>query len=253
MKKFLDPKLRKTVKPKKGKPEIVFYNPNKLRTFIFGLGTGAVVLCLSYLVYLWLPLAGAMAGYHWRDLSSQLAVETGRGLSPKRKPTPTPAIAPTPLPIPEVPEDWPVPNKKFSIFIPKLETTAEVFANIDPANPEIYQEVLKQGVAHAAGSGLPGSSKPVYLFAHSTNAEWNVVRQNAIFFLLNKLETGDEVHLAFENRPYTYQVFDKKIVEADDISYLTDYNPGREELVLQTCWPPGTILKRLIVFGKLRE
>ncbi len=249
MKNFFDPKLKKTIKPKKGSKQIIFYNPNKIRTFIFGLGTGGVILCLVYLIYLWLPLVRAMFGYHWR----QTVVATSRELSSRIRPVSTATPSPTPIPKPRVPEDWLVPNKEFSIFIPKLETTAEVFANIDPANPEIYQEVLKKGVAHASGSGLPGEIKPVFLFAHSTNADWNVVRYNAVFFLLNKLEPGDEVHLVYQDRPYTYQVFDKKVVGPRDVSYLINYNPGREELVLQTCWPPGTILKRLLVFGKLKR
>lgn len=250
MKNFFDPKLKKAVKPKKGKPEIVFYNPSKIRTFVFGLGTGAIILGLFYLGYLWLPLARAMAGYHWGQLASTVPGARKFTLL-ERNSTPTPT--PTPMPIPKIPDDWPVLNKDFSIYIPKLDSTAQVFPNIDPGKPEIYQQVLKDGVAHAAGSGLPGSAKPVFLFAHSTNAEWNVVRYNAVFFLLNKLEPGDEVHLAYQDRPYTYQIFDKKIVGAGDVSYLTDYQPGREEIILQTCWPPGTILKRLLVFGKLKE
>ncbi len=248
MKRFFDPKLMGSVTPKKDKKVVVFYNPSKLRTFIFGAGTGAVILGLGYLGFLWLPLARAMVDYHWR----QTIVETSRGLSLRKKSTPTPTITPTPMPIPKVPDDWPITDKNFSIYIPKLETTAKVFANINPSKPEIYHQVLKEGVAHAAGSGLPGSTKTVYLFAHSTNAQWNVVRYNAVFFLLNQLEPGDEVHLAYENRPYTYQIFDKKIVGSKDVSYLTDYQPGREEIILQTCWPPGTILKRLLVFGKLK-
>jgi len=245
MKQFFDPKLKKSVKPKKGREQLIFYNPTKLRTFIFGLGTGAVILCLFYLGYLWLPLARASFDYHWRGMG------ISRDLSLRKEPTPTPTkIPPTPMPTPKVPDDWSVTSEEFSIYIPKLETSAQVFANINPGNPEIYQEVLKEGVAHAAGSGLPGSNKPVYLFAHSTNAQWNVVRYNAVFFLLNKLENGDVVHLVYDNQPYSYQIFDKKIVRSGDVSFLTDYKPGREEIILQTCWPPGTIIKRLLVFGK---
>jgi len=244
MKKFFDPKYQKSIEPKKGKEQLIFYNPNKRRTFIFGVGTGAVILCLFYLGYLWLPLAKAAVSYHWR----RQVIGTSRNLSQRNNPTPT--ETPTPLPTPKVPDNWLVASKEFSIFIPRLETSAKVFANVNPGNPEIYQEVLKNGVAHAAGSGLPGGSKPVYLFAHSTNAEWNVVRYNAVFFLLNKLEPGDLFHLVYNNQPYTYQVFDKKVVGAKDVSYLTDYHPGREEAILQTCWPPGTIFKRLLVVGK---
>jgi LPXTG-site transpeptidase (sortase) family protein len=248
MKKFFDPKYQKSIEPKKGKEQLIFYNPNKRRTFIFGVGTGSVILCLFYLGYLWLPLARATLNYHLQGVRGFHLV--GDTASPRRSNDVTPTQTPTPMPTPKVPDDWLVASKEFSIYIPRLESSAKVFANVNPGNPEIYQEVLKEGVAHAAGSGLPGGSKPVYLFAHSTNAEWNVVRYNAVFFLLNKLEPGDLFHLVYNNQPYTYQVFDKKVVGAKDVSYLTDYHPGREEAILQTCWPPGTIFKRLLVVGK---
>ncbi len=245
MKQFFDPKYQGSIKPKKGKEQLIFYNPDKLRTFIFGVGTGAVILCLFYLGYLWLPLARVTLNYHLQGVRRfHLGGEIGL------MPTLTPTQTPTPMLTPKVPDDWLVPSEEFSIYIPKLESGTEVFANVNPADPEIYQKVLKEGVAHAAGSSLPGGNKPVYLFAHSTNAEWNVVRYNAVFFLLNKLEPGDLFHLVYNNQPFTYQVFDKKVVGAKDVTYLTDYNPGREEAILQTCWPPGTILKRLLVVGK---
>lgn len=247
MKKFFDPKLKQAIEPKKGKKQVIFYNPNKFRTFVFGLGTGAVILCLGYLTYLWLPLAKATVNYYWRESKF---FQEGRNLVLRRpKVTPTPTI--TPMPTPKVPEHWDVPDEEFSIYIPKLDSSVQVFANVDPGKPEVYLEVLKDGVAHAAGSDFPGSNKTIYLFAHSTNAEWNVVRYNAVFFLLNKLDPGDQINVVYKNRPFNYEVFDKKIVGANDVSYLTDYQPGREEIILQTCWPPGTILKRLLVFGKV--
>ena len=140
------------------------------------------------------------------------------------------------------------PDPAFSIVISKIEAKAKVIANVDTSSQKIYDQALRQGVAHAAGSSFPGSGETVWLFAHSTDSPWNVVRYNAVFFLLRKLEPGDEVVVFFANRRFNYQVFETKTVEANDTSFLA--NQGEERLVLQTCWPPGTTLKRLIVLAK---
>jgi sortase A len=238
MKNFFNPKLWGTFKPGKDKKKTLFYNPNKLRTFVFGIGTGAFLLALAGVVWLWYPLGKEIISYQYFKWQN-------KGMISQNEPIPTPKPA---EPTPTLP---PVPDESFSVLLPKLDTEAKVFPNIDPTRPEVYQEVLKDGVAHAAGSGFPGTGKPVYLFAHSTNAEWNVVRYNAVFFLLNDLNPGDRVQVVYNNKMYHYEVFDKKVVGANDVSYLTDYQPGREEVILQTCWPPGTILKRLLVFARL--
>lgn len=233
---FFDPRLKRSVKLQKKRRAVIFYNPPSWRVFIFGLGTGAVFLGLIYAFYLYLPLAKALVSYRWWRWfhRQELARKT-------EEITPAPS-----LPTPTLP---PVPDPSFSIFIPKINAQAKVFVNVDPGRAEIYQEILKEGVAHAAGTGFPGSGKTIYLFAHSTNAQWNVVRYNAVFFLLNQLEAGDEVWLVYNRKLYPYVVREKKVVEAKDTHYLTDYREG-ETLILQTCWPPGTILKRLLVFAK---
>lgn len=232
MKQFLDPRLKRSVSPQKKRRAVIFYNPPSWRVFIFGLGTGGLLLAFIYAFYLYLPLLKAVLNYQRLHRSSP---EKLTQISPvPSRPTPT-------LP--------PVPDPSFSLVIPKIDARAKVIANVDPARPEIYQPVLQQGVAHAAGSGFPGSGKTIYLFAHSTNAQWNVVRYNAVFFLLNQLEPGDEVWLVYQGRLYSYIVSEKKIVGAKETYYLTDYQQG-ETLILQTCWPPGTIWKRLLILAR---
>lgn len=241
IKNFFNPRLRKAIKPKRNKKQTLFYNPSKKRSLIFGIGTGALFLGLLYIVYLWLPLGRAIVRYYLGTNDRLSHRKDQSVLTPTGKPRPT---IPQPLPS--------VPDNSFSIIIPKLEAKSKVLANINPADPEVYQAALKQGVAHAAGSGFPGEGKSIYLFAHSTNAEWNVVRYNAVFFLLGKLTEGDEIKIVYNNKLYEYKVFDKKVVNSNETKYLSSYQPGREELILQTCWPPGTILKRLLVFAKLK-
>lgn len=135
----------------------------------------------------------------------------------------------------------------FSIYIPKIEARAEIIGNVDSGNKEEFQEALKRGVAHAAGSRFPGMDGGTYLFAHSTDAPFNIARYNAVFYLLRELEKNDEIYVFFLDKIYKYKVSEKYIVPADDVSWLTNAKTGPSRLILQTCWPPGTTWKRLII------
>jgi sortase A len=143
-----------------------------------------------------------------------------------------------------VPQD---PN--FSILIPKIAANARILANVDPANEKEYLAALREGVAHAAGTAYPTEGGHIFLFAHSTDYFWNVGTYNAVFYLLNKLEKGDEVDLFYRGYRVVYKVIDKRIVDPSQVEFLTR-KTNREFLTLQTCWPPGTTLKRLLVFAK---
>jgi sortase A len=65
---------------------------------------------------------------------------------------------------------------------------------------------------------------------------------------LGKLEKGDEVNIFYKGQRFVYKVIDKKIVDPEQVEYLTR-KTNKEFLTLQTCWPPGTTLKRLLVFA----
>jgi LPXTG-site transpeptidase (sortase) family protein len=138
----------------------------------------------------------------------------------------------------------------FSITIPKIGASAKVYPNIDPINSGEFVPVLQNGIAHAKGSVFPGLSGNVYLFAHSTDSWWNVGRYNAVFYLLKNLTKGDPIIVFFENKRHEYTVSQVLVMDARDVSLLTAAQSGEEQLVLQTCWPPGTTWKRLVVLAK---
>lgn len=140
---------------------------------------------------------------------------------------------------------------QFSIVIPKINANANIIPNVDPGNEAEFNEALQRGVAHAKGTVFPGHIGNTYLFAHSTDNWWNVGRYNAIFYLLKDLQIGDEVIVYFQNVRHNYIVTDSKVVDPSDVSYLVDSQKQPDEtLILQTCWPPGTTWKRLLVFAK---
>lgn len=136
----------------------------------------------------------------------------------------------------------------YSIVIPKINAYSKVIANVDAGNKDEYQKALKEGVAHAKGTYFPGQENIIYLFSHSTNADINIERYNAVFYLLRKLEKGDRIIIFFADKKYVYEVTEKVITNPKDVSWL-NRNAG-EELVLQTCDPPGTSIRRLIVIAK---
>jgi len=142
------------------------------------------------------------------------------------------------------------PNPYFSLVIPKIDARAKIIANTDAANKREYLAVLKRGVAHAKGTVFPGMKGATYLFAHSTDAPWHLAHYNAVFYLLNKLEKGDEIIIFFQGKKFFYLVEEKRIIELIN----TDFFKQEEEiLILQTCYPPGTSKKALAVFAKRKS
>jgi sortase A len=144
---------------------------------------------------------------------------------------------------PAIPPGYP------SISIPKINAVAPLELNIDPWKKELYEPALEKGVAHALGTALPGEGKLIYLFAHSSSPAWKITRYNTIFLRLNELKPGDTITINSEERDYTYNVVDKRIVSPKEIEFLTKPS-DREQLVIQTCWPIGTDWQRLLVFAE---
>jgi LPXTG-site transpeptidase (sortase) family protein len=136
----------------------------------------------------------------------------------------------------------------FSIVIPKIGAKANIIANVNADVQAEYDEALSRGVAHARGTYFPGQGRQIFLFAHSTNSIFNVKRYNAVFYLLDKLVVGDKIIVYFSDRRYVYKVSGTKIVAPNDTSFFNSWTGG-EQLVLQTCYPPGTSWNRLLVFA----
>lgn len=137
------------------------------------------------------------------------------------------------------------------ITIPSLFIDEPVIYNVDPNDERAYKRALKQGIAHASGTGLPGDGTLGYYFAHSSSPSF-VNQFNAVFYLLDKLVTGDTVTVWHEGKRFEYEVYDKRITTPTDVSFLTDSYP-EETIVLQTCWPPGTTFQRLLVFARRKN
>jgi len=133
------------------------------------------------------------------------------------------------------------------ITVPKIKAQAPLIFNVDPWNETEYQKVLKNGVAHAKDTPLPGNKGRSFIFAHSSGNPFEVTQYNTVFLKLNDLVIGDKIEIKRDNKIYKYNVTQKKIVWPNEIEYLTDTGP--DGIVVQTCWPIGTSLKRLLIFA----
>ena len=181
-------------------------------------GSGLIAAAFVILLYTFYPVVGAEVAY-----SVRLAVR------PK-------SITPI--------------DEAFGIVIPKLGANARIIPNIDPYDSAVYQKALTQGVAHATGTVFPGSVGNVFLFSHSSVNFYEANRYNSIFYLLYKLEIGDEINLYYKGEKFVYRVTEKKTVNPKDVSYLTGQTT-KKVVTLMTCWPPGTTTKRLLVIAEL--
>jgi len=135
----------------------------------------------------------------------------------------------------------------FFISIPKINAHAPIIDNIDPWNEKEYKEALKKGVALAKGFVSPGENGTIYIFAHSSGSPWELTSYNTVFFRLGELQKNDQIIIKKDGKGYRYSVREIKEVWPGEVKTVTE-NSGNT-LILQTCTPIGTSLKRLLVFA----
>lgn len=134
--------------------------------------------------------------------------------------------------------------KNFGIKIDKIGVLAPIVEGVSGRDKNIYNLALKRGVAHLKGSALPGKGSNIFIFGHSSS-NIGFGPYSKVFAKLNELERGDKIIIFYKNKEYIYLVFEKKVVEKNDLSVVKP--TPKEQLTLMTCWPIGTADKRLII------
>ncbi len=152
----------------------------------------------------------------------------------------------------ELHPETPVESEKeipeyFYLTIPKL--------NIKDALVEVNARSLdpKDALGHYPGSGLPGETGNSFIYGHSV-LPWffNPKNYKTIFSTLEKLETGDKFHIKINDENLTYTVTGKETLYPKDVNPLEEIRPkflNESTVTLMTCVPPGTRLKRLLVYA----
>lgn len=231
----ITPKKRKVlIKSKKG---VIYSNPPLPKKIVFYIGNVLLVLAGIFLIYLYWPIIFVSGRYY---LAS-------RGVG---QPGSTPTVVPSPSP--GVGKTSP-PDTEYSITIPKIMAKSMVIPDVPPFDKAEYLKILENDVvAQAKDTDRPGEGlgKMTYIFAHSTQQGIDMVRKNAVFYLLGELVNDDTFSIRYMGNTYIYSIYDKKVVAASEIEYLEYKEEDKEVAILQTCWPIGTDWKRLLVFAK---
>lgn len=136
------------------------------------------------------------------------------------------------------------------IIIPKINAELPVIYEEPSIEEDAVQRALESGVMHYATTAKPGELGNGAIFGHSSNNILNKGKYKFAFVLLKRLETGDTFIIQKDGKRYVYRVFDKKVVEPENISVLDDTQGKPSTFSLITCDPPGTDLKRLVVVGE---
>lgn len=142
------------------------------------------------------------------------------------------------------PTALPTTNESF-LIIPKIAVKVPIVWNIP--NEETLA-ALENGVAHFAGTALPGQTGNVFISGHSSYYWWNEGGYKEVFALLEDINIGDRITVDYRGTIFTYEVFDKKVVKPDDLEVLDQ--PNDRILSLMTCVPVGTNINRLVVIAR---
>lgn len=134
---------------------------------------------------------------------------------------------------------------EFMLYIDKLDITSPIIAEVDGADKEEYFAALQGGVAHMKGSSKPDGEGNLVIFGHSSFYSNDPGLYKTIFKNLNELSPGDEIKIKYKGKDYLYQAEEQKIVEPEDVWVIT----ASYDLTLITCWPPGSIEKRMVIFA----
>ena len=123
---------------------------------------------------------------------------------------------------------------------------------VDPLNDKAVEDSLREGVVHypiANAASEPGQNGATTILGHSSMDVFDNGNYKFVFVQLSKLETGDTFYINHKGTRYTYSVTKKEIIDPTEIAKVTPTDPTKPSVILITCEPPGTALKRLLVFA----
>lgn len=137
------------------------------------------------------------------------------------------------------------------LVIPKINIDAPVVYGTNVLDEPTVQNDLKKGVVHYPipnASSIPGQNGATVILGHSSNDVFDSGAYKFVFVQLSKLEVGDSFYANHEGTRYTYSVTKKEIIDPTEINKVVG-DPTKPSMILITCDPPGTALKRLVIFA----
>ncbi|MCT4688060.1 class D sortase [Vallitalea sp.] len=144
-------------------------------------------------------------------------------------------------PKPEEKKDKPKPKPKpKAIAIIKID---KIGIHLPIANG-IDLETLKYAIGYMPESGGFGQIGNAVLAGHRSHT------YGVFFNRLNELEQGDKINIITKEKEFIYTVYDKKIVDPDDVSVMRGSTKSKV-VTLITCDPVIGATHRLIIHGMI--
>lgn len=192
-----------------------------LQSLMFGLGIGAITVIIF------------LFGFFNEIIIAPF-------IQPARTAADTPLI---------VSSDTIAPSADPQVIIPKINVQIPIQFDINATDEETMQKELESGVAHYPTTAMPGQNGNSAYFGHSSNNIFNKGKYKFAFVLLHELVPGDTFYITKDSKIYAYKVFEKRIVEPNQVEILEPIPGHTATATLITCDPPGTSLRRLVIFG----
>lgn len=124
------------------------------------------------------------------------------------------------------------------ITIPKIDLKVSIGEGVEA-------DTLKYAVGHFIDTPLPEQKGNFCIAGHRSYTYGD------FFNRLDELEVGDEIIVETKTGQYKYNVYEKKVVEPEEISVLD--NTKSSIITLVTCTPVRIATHRLVIKGKLKE
>ncbi|MCM3718510.1 class D sortase [Fictibacillus phosphorivorans] len=121
------------------------------------------------------------------------------------------------------------------LSIPSLNADLSIIEGTDPDD-------LEKGVGHFSNSSFPNQNNQILLSGH----------RDTVFRDLGKVKKNEELIIKLPTGEYTYEIFDFKIVDANNQTIIQSTYP-EEILVLTTCYPfsyVGNAPDRYVIYAK---
>ena len=145
-------------------------------------------------------------------------------------------------------------SQPMQVTIPALDIqNLNITSNVESYEEGVYNEVLKNGLAHFKGTPLPGAGGNTFIYGHSAVSSYYNNHEDdpeVAFTTLEELGIGDEVFVKKDGVERKYIVRKKKVVEPDDFTILGRQS-WKETVTLMTCSPVGIGTNRLIVTAEI--
>jgi len=133
----------------------------------------------------------------------------------------------------------------YSLSLPRLHIQNATVSTVDTD--------LNHHLVNFPGTALPPNKGNAVIFGHSTLPQlYDPQNYKTIFANILNVRVGDDLQVTVHNTLYTYKIFSIIIVDAEDMSYLTQ-DQDDSYISIVTCTPPGTTWKRLIIKARIEK